>query len=101
MSLMQKWLLGVAASLAVATLSGIAVGGWKVKTYIVEELATKDEVIVAGTQAQFSLGIQLDQMKARLERLKAKRNKTREDYERIKWLREDIQRTEQMLRGKR
>ena len=88
----KQWVWGILGMLVV----GLAFGGWRVRDYIAEELATKSEVQVAQAQAQTALDTQMEDLMARIANLEAKKNKTSEDVRQIAYLRSQLDRLRKM-----
>ena len=80
--------------------SGLALGGWAARDYIEERLASKEDVIVAGTKADFSLDKHMEYLLERINQLERKRNKTVDDRDQLKFLRDELNRLRAIRRGK-
>lgn len=80
--------------------TGLAFGGWKARDWIENELASKVEVIVAGTKADYSLDIHMQRVIAEISRLEAKRKLTQEERDQVKFLRDDLERLRKIRSGK-
>jgi hypothetical protein len=87
---------------AIAGIVGSATigGGWYVNDYVHERLATKDEVLVAGTKADYALDKQMEALLAKINALASKKHKTADDIQQLEYLRQELERTRQMRRGK-
>lgn len=86
------WIWGILGTLV----AGLAFGGWKAANFVHEELASKNEVIVAQAQAQTALDLQMEDLMERIARLEAKKNKTEEDRRQITFLRGQLERVRKM-----
>ena len=80
--------LGIAA-----TLGG---GGYWVGT----TFATNDSVIVIASKADYALDKHLESLLAQANRLEEKRNKTPDDLDQLRYLRDEINRLREIRRGK-
>lgn len=89
---LNRWITGLLGSILAVVVTSLALGGWKAHTFVTEELASKDEVIVAGTQAQTALDIQMRHLIAQISRLEEKRNKNADEREQLKYLRGELER---------
>ena len=75
-------------SLIVSLVLTLAGAGWWAAT----TLATSDQVTIAESKADYSLDLHIQSLNAQLGRLMAKKNKTQDDRDQIRWLRDEIKR---------
>lgn len=72
--------------------------GWLITTFATRAVVAeiRQTVIVAQTQAQTALDIQMEDIMARIARLEAKPNKNSEDVRQINFLRAELERVRRM-----
>lgn len=80
--------------------SGLAFGGWAVRSYVADELASKDEVRLAGSKVDYVLDRQLESLIAQISYLERKRNKTAGELEQLRYLREQLDLMRKVRTGK-
>lgn len=95
-----EWASGHLVAILGVVLGAFIVGGWQVHAFITEELADRTSVIVAGTKADFALDKLMEQTIARINQLEAKKAKTVDERDQIKYLRDELERMRQIRRGK-
>ena len=88
----KQWAWGIVGTLV----TGLAFGGWAVRSYIEDELASKDDLIVVQAQVQTALDQQMEDVMARIANLEAKPKKSQYDYDQIKYLRDQLERLRRM-----
>lgn len=88
------------AGLLAASVSGLAFGGWAVRDYIANDLASKDEVRLAGSKVDFVLDRQLEALIAQIAHLERKPNKTAGEFEQLRYLREQLNLMRKVRTGK-
>ena len=72
--------------------AGTVIGSvWAASEYV-QTFATKNELVVVQAQAQTALDQQMEDIMARIARLENKRNKTADDRDQIKYLRDQLDR---------
>ena len=77
------------AATALTIVTTLLGGGW----YAHETLATKDEVLVAGGKANTALDLQMEDLISKIARRRdAKKNKTNEELEQLKYWRALLER---------
>jgi hypothetical protein len=90
---MIHWLkVGMVVFAAAGTVVGSV---WAASEYV-QTLATKNELVVVQAQAQTALDTQMEDIMARIARLEAIRNKTADDRDQIKYLRDQLERLRKM-----
>lgn len=86
---MIRWIkIGMVVFAAAGTIVGSV---WGASTYV-QTLATKNDLVVVQAQAQTALDQQMEDIMARLARLESKPNKTADDRDQIKYLRDQLER---------
>lgn len=100
---MKLWIGGILGTLVM----GLAFGGWQARDYIEERLASKDDVkhvgevaIVAGVKADFVIDQQMEDLIAKIAYLDRKPNKTTDEREQLKYLRDQLERMRRIRTGK-
>ena len=84
----------ISAAITIGT--ALVGGGW----YAANNFASKEEVTIVAYQSGFILDKQIESLLAQKSRLESKKVKTQDDRDQIKYLREEIERTRQIKRGK-
>lgn len=92
----RLWLYGTAATLVTT----LAFGGWAARDYIENNLASKSEFVVVQVQATTALDNQMEDLIARITNLERKLNKTQDDRDQIKFLRDQLERLRRIRAGK-
>lgn len=87
-------------SLVGAVVLGMSGGGWYASRYIEDNLASKNEVVVAAAKADFVMDKQMESLVKQINQLERKANKTRDDLEQLRYLREQLEIMRQIRRGK-
>lgn len=84
---------------AISTISG---GGWWAATTLATTSdidAASDRISVAENKANYAIDMHIQSLHAQLARLQAKKTKTRDDYEQIRYLRDEIKRLRAVRAG--
>ena len=84
----------------IVALAGVAGGGWQANEYLHRTFASRDSVIVAGAKADYTLNKQMESLIAQIAHLERKQNKTRDEIEHLRYLREEYKRMQDLQRGK-
>lgn len=93
----QKRVEMVSWSILGTIISALAFGGWAVRDYVAQ-LATRDEVIVAGTKADVALDKHMEILLAQIIRLEQKPNKTQEERDQLNYLRDQLEKMREIRR---
>lgn len=64
--------------------------------YVHNTFAKADELQVAESKANYAMDLQIEELQAQIIRLEAKRNKTADDRDMLKYLREKLERLKKM-----
>ena len=91
------------AGMVWAFIGGLAVvagSGWTAREYVNTNLASKDEVLLAGNKADFVLDQQLAAVQSRIGFLEGKTNKTRTDHDELNYLRKQVEIMRKVKAGK-
>ena len=80
--------VGMIIFMALGTIAGSV---WGASAYV-QTFATKNDLVVVQAPAQPALDQQMEDVMARLARLEGKRNKTADDRDQIKYLRDQLER---------
>lgn len=91
----EKWILSILGVL----ITGLAFGGWSARDYV-SKLATKEDVKVAGTKADYALDRQMTAILRDINRIEDKTDKTVDDREQLKFLRDTLKEMREVRRGK-
>ena len=84
----------------VVALAGVAGGGWQANEYLHRTFASHEAVMVAGAKADYTLSKQMESLIAQIAHLERKPNKTRDEIEHLRYLREEYKRMQDLQRGK-
>ena len=88
-----------ALSTAVGLVVTLGGGGFWVANTIATK-ADKEDVLIVATQTQFALDKQIESLLAQINKLEAKKVKTEDDRDQIRYLREEVKRTREIKQGK-
>ena len=88
--------MNIATLSAIVGLLGTVGGGgiWLATTY-----ATNEELQVVASKAEYALDKQMELILTQINRLEAKKNKTQDDYEQLRYLRSELKRLREIRRG--
>ena len=80
--------------------TGLAFGGWRASQFIENELASQNDLIVVAVKADFALDQQMESLIAQIDRLDRKPNKTVDERDQLKYLRDQLERLRRIRSGK-
>jgi len=80
--------------------TGLAFGGWHVRSYLAENVASKQEVLLVGAQVDFLLDQQIESLVAQISYLEKKRNKSQEELNQLNYLRKRLDTMRKVQKGK-
>lgn len=80
-------------------ISALAFGGWAVRDYV-SQLATQDQVFIAGTKADVALDKHMEILLAQIHNLESKPNKTQDERDQLKYLRDQLDKLREIRRRK-
>lgn len=92
----EKLVSGLLATLV----TGLAFGGWHLHSYVTEELASKDEVQVAGAKADYVLDRQIEATVKQIAFLEQKTVLTPAELKQLEYLRKQLEIMREVRRGK-
>ena len=83
----RQWIWGILGTLV----AGLAWGGWQVRGYIAEELASKADVTVVQVQVQSLYDVRIEQLTIQRDRLVRKPNKSAKDLQDLKDIEKELE----------
>jgi septal ring factor EnvC (AmiA/AmiB activator) len=92
----RAWIFSILGVLV----TSLAFGGWKASQFIENELASKNELIVVQVQAQTALDQQMEGLIAQIDRLDRKLNKSADERDQLKYLRDQLERLRKIRSAK-
>ena len=78
----------------------LALGGWAARDYVDNNLASKDEVVVAGVKADFVIDQQMAALIAQISYLERKQRKTQDEINQLNYLRQQLETMRRVRSGK-
>lgn len=82
-----------------AVVFSLAGGGWAVRDYVGNELASRDELVVVAAKADVALDQQMEDIIARIAILEKKPRQSQYDRDQIKYLRDQLERYRKIRAG--
>lgn len=83
----KQWIWGILGVLV----TGLALGGWQVRSYVADELASKGDVIVVQVQVQSLYDVRIEQLTIQRDRLTRKAKKTEKDLQDLRDIEKELE----------
>jgi hypothetical protein len=97
---LKQFSTGLLVAILGTLVTGLAFGGWHIRDYLSNNVAMKEEVLVAAGKADFVLDRQMESTINEIAHLERKRNPTPSELERLRYLREQLQQMRRVRAGK-